>query len=208
MMMGADIHKDAASLSQPVPAKSGSKLPAALSIGLIAVAVLSLAFAGYNLMNPHSTTMTQQQLLTNTQNVLNTQTVTSLTTVTDLVTTTSTSSNAYQYNYYQYCGYYGCYYNGPPGYTFNPPCQQQSDNTYQCSGWIYLDGEGCTDVVIPVTDRFGNQVYEYYALHNLPASYPSNGSWVTVTGQVYQGPNTGPNGASCVNQYINVTSIS
>lgn len=177
-------------------------------MGLIVVTVLSLAFAEYTLANPHSTTVTQQQFLTNMQRFYNTQTLTTLTTVTSVATITrTTASNSYGYNYYQYCGYYGCYYSGPPGYTFNPPCQLIGNNMYQCSGWLYQDGSGCIDVIIPVTDRFGYQVYEYYALHNLPSSRPPIGSWVTITGQAYQGYTTGPNGAACLNNYINVASI-
>lgn len=198
-------------MSQPdLPSQPArSKLPTALSIGLIIITVLSLAFAGYTLANPHSTAVTQQQFLTNTQSFYETRTLTSLSTVTNVVTTTSiASSNRYGYNLYQNCGYYGCYYSGPPGYSFNPPCQPSGNgNSYQCSGWLYRDGNGCVDLIIPVTDRFMEQVHEYYALHNLPSSYPPYGSWVTVTGQVYQAYNTGPNGASCPNNYINVVSI-
>jgi uncharacterized membrane protein YcgQ (UPF0703/DUF1980 family) len=47
---------------------------------------------------------------------------------------------------------------------------------------------------------------QYYTLHG-QSSYPTNGTWVTVKGQMYQGYNTSPTGAACPGNYINVSSI-
>jgi len=50
------------------------------------VALLSLAFAGYTALNPHTVTVTQQQMQTNTQSVyfVQTQAVTSVSTATNV----------------------------------------------------------------------------------------------------------------------------
>lgn len=193
----------------------------AISVGLIIVAILALALTWYNMMNPHVVMVTQQQLVTNTQNMYNTQTVTSfgtLTTITTISTTTISTTTAaasgYGYGYYPNCGYYGCY--PSPSYTFNgnyyTTCQ--STGSYglvvQCSGYEIRNSNGCILIAIPVYNgyTFESQVYQYYTLRNLPSTYPPMGSWVTVTGQMYQGYNTAPNGGSCPGNYINVTSIS
>src|SRR5271166_5391487 len=85
--------------------------------GLVLVTLLSLAFAGYSALNPHTVTVTQQQIQTNTQSVyfVQTQAVTSVSTATSVVTLTNSAPNGYGYgnygNYgnYQPCYYYGCY---------------------------------------------------------------------------------------------------
>jgi len=123
-----------------------------------------------------------------------------------------------QYNTYNpysppnpwYPGYYdGLYYGFLNGY-FTPPCQAgPASNNVSCSGYIFQANNGCNVLVIPIANQFYSETYtfQYYTLHNLPSNAPSNGSWVTVTGQLYQGANTSTNGASCPGNYINVTSI-
>jgi hypothetical protein len=220
------------------PSKGGrSGLQTAGIIGLVLIAILSLGFAGYTAMNPHATTVTQQQLLTNTQNVVNTQTqtVTSIQTVNQAATITQTNSgfgygNGQGNN--QVCMEYGCYpypYNNAPpplgsGYYYNgyyyaynlngnyvPPCETTgSNNTSTCQGFLYENPNGCTELVIPIQNAYIQEstAYQFYTLHNLPANLPSPGTWVTVNGQLFQGANTASNGASCPGNYINITSLS
>jgi hypothetical protein len=219
-------------------------------IGLILVTLLSLAFAGYTVLNQHAAIVTQQQLVTNTQNVYTTQTqtVTSQTTATSLTTITNTNGNGY--GSYQVCGYYGCYYYPGSGYynypsnqgyyyynngyypgnvyysnypmyyygyyngNYLPPCQSTgSSYNVTCSGYIYQAGNGCTVLSIPTISNpypsyATGDVLEYYTLHNLPSNAPSTGTWVTVTGQLYNGPNSSSIGKSCPDNYIVVSSIS
>jgi hypothetical protein len=213
-------------------------------VGLILIAVLALGFAGYTAMNPHVTTMTQQQVITNTQSVFNTQTqtVTSVNQVTQAVTVANTQAatgNGVGTGYNQYCSPYGCMYSpGPayntynpaqppnpwsPGYyngayygydyygNFVPPCQPTgSNNTVSCYGYIFTAQNGCNVLVIPMANAYYSEsfTYQYYTLHNLPANTPSNGSWIKVSGQMFQGSNTSSSGASCPGNYINVSSIS
>lgn len=189
-------------------------------IGLVLVAILSVAFAGYTALNPHTTMVTQQQFLTNTQSLYNTQTMTTFSTVTGFSTVTRTTTTGLSSAYNQNCPYYGCSYQPPPYYTypgydiygnFNPPCKStSSNNTVQCSGYIDQNQNGCIVLVIPIRNPYylESLIFQYYTLHNLPSSYPSMGTWVTVNGQLYQGYNTGSNGAACPGNYINVTSIS
>lgn len=166
--------------------------------------------AGFSALSPHVSTVTQQQLLTNTQNLVSTQTVTSAGTQTMTVFSTTTNSRiSLPAGYYQYCQYYNCYPNpAPPGY-YNWGCYTTGagPNIYQCSGYVYKDANGCIDLLVPIDDGYTTQAQLYFNLHNLPSSYPSVGSWVTVTGQMYQGPSTGPYGGACPGSYINVTSI-
>jgi hypothetical protein len=213
---------------QPVP---GSKsIPTSISVGLILITILSLALVGYTALNPHLSTVTQQQFLTNTQTLystetntqtqtvtsIGTQTVTSVgtQTVTSTTTTTSTSTAGYGYNGYQNCGSYGCYSPGS-GYYFNgnyyTTCQSTgTGNTFQCSGYLYQNSNGCIELVVPVFSgyNFESPTYQYYTLRNLPSSHPPVGAWVTVNGQLYQGYNPPPNAPACPGNYINVTSIS
>lgn len=213
-------------------------------IGLALVAILALGFAGYTALNPHITTVTQQQLLTNTQSVYSTQTVTSASQATQIVTATSTQAGAtgivpgsQQPEYYEYCSPYGCMYSpGPnyntynpysppnpwyPGYyngayygywngVFTPPCQSNGSGNVTCSGYVFQAQNGCIVLVIPIANPYYSEsfAYQYYTLHNLPANAPTSGSWVTLSGQLYQGANTSSSGASCPGNYINVTSIS
>ena len=102
------------------------------------------------------------------------------------------------------CGPNGCYY---------IPCQSTGQNTIQCSGYLYQASNGCIELQIPVANSVDNVVTsatQFFTLHSLPLalnpSNPSIGTWVTVTGSLHQGANTGPNGAACPGNYINVTS--
>jgi len=223
-------------LSQPSPpnqpGNSGrSRWGSAAIVGLALVAILSLGFAGYTALNPHTVTLTQQQMLTNTQNVYSVQTLTVMTanTVTSATTVTNSQPSAYGYGNYQYCGYYGCYpspgsyyypgyysgyYNGYYGYYYSPPCQPTgSGGNFTCSGYLYQAQNGCTLLAVsttsnPYPSRATGAVIEYYTLQHLPTSIPQPGSWITVTGQLYQGYNTASNGASCPTDYIIVSTMS
>lgn len=210
----------------PSPPKQGRSLLAIAGLAvLVLIVVLSFRFAGYNQLNPHVSTVTQQQFLTNTQSLYNTQTVTSFATVTSVAvaTSTTTSGHVYTYSYYQttnyqnnyypntYCGY-NCRYPGPYPGSWNPnTCQptSESNSTVQCSGYLSQYENGCLVLAIPVQnpDLYEDTVYLYYTLHNLPSSYPAPGSWVTLSGQLYQGYNQSPTGAACPGNYVNVTSI-
>jgi len=171
-----------------------------VTIGLIVIAILALAVGGYSALNSHSTTITQQQFITNTQSVFNTQTQVAINTQT--VTSTVTKGNGVATlpaGYYQYCNYYnwGCYSTGA------------GNNMVQCSGYIYKDANGCVDLLVPIDNGYWNGIQQYYYLQNLPSSYPSTGSWVTVTGQLnLQGNNPAPNDGSCPTSSIWVNSIS
>jgi len=199
-------------MSQPT---HGSSVPSSISVGLILITLASLILVGYTSLNPHLSTVTQQQFLTNTQSIYSTQTqtqtqsVTSIGTQTLTVTVTTTSTTGIGYGYYQGCGYYGC---PSPGYTSYYGCQSLSSSrdTVQCYGYLYKDSAGCIELAVPVNNGyyFETQVYQYYTLRNLPSAYPSLGSWVTVTGQLYTGYNVGPYGAACPGNYIVVASIS
>ena len=210
------------------PAQSGKPKRSGLTSvaigGLVLVALLSLAFAGYTALNPHTVTVTQQQMLTNTQSLyfVQTQAVTSVSTDTSFITLTSAAPNGYGYGNYQGCYYYGCYqgpgyYYSYPGYygygNYYSPCQSTgSSGSVTCSGYLYQAQNGCTLLAISTTNNpypsyATTYVYEYYSLHNLPSNTPASGTWVTVSGQMYQGYNTSPNGNSCPNNYINVNSI-
>jgi len=213
-------------------------------VGLALVAILALGFAGYTALNPRVSTVTQQQLLTNTVSVFNTQTqiITSVAQFTQSVTVTNNqviTANGVgsQPSYYQYCSPYGCMYAPGSSYnTYNPyqppnpwypgyyqgayygyyngnfvqPCNPQGlNNTVTCSGYIFQAQNGCTVMVIPVANPYyaESNTYQYYTLHNLPSNTPTNGSWATVTGQLYNGSNTASNGAACPGNYINVSSV-
>jgi len=208
-------------MSQPTGQQTSSSksIPTSISVGLILITIISLALVGYTAVNPHVTTLTQQQFVTNTQSLYNTQTqtVTSIgtQTVTSIRTVTSTTAVAYGYGYYQNyqnCGYYGCL-NPTPGYfngNYYTTCKPTGNsNTVQCSGYLYHDPSGCIELAIPIDNGywFETRVYQYYTLQSLP-SYDPSWTWVTVTGQLYQGYNTGPNGAACPGNYIVVSSIS
>jgi hypothetical protein len=200
-----------------------SGLRSAGIVGLVLVALLSLGFAGYTVLNPHTVTVTQQQLLTHTQSVYSVETQTVIVASTATSTATVTSAQPIGYGSYQVCNnYYGCYqssgsYYYYPGYYYGYrsylPCQSTSSNNVTCSGYLYQANNGCTLLAIPTANNpypsyATTLVYEYYALHNLPSNAPMSGTWVTVSGQLYQGYNTAPNGASCPTNYIIVTSIS
>jgi len=215
-------------VSQPVgqPASS-SKIPSSISVGLILITIISLALVGYIALNPHVTTLTQQQFVTNTQNVsstqtqtvvsFGTQTVTSYGTVTALTTTTSTANLGYGYgnyygngNYYQNCGYSGCNYPSPGYSNYYNVCQSTgSSSMVQCSGYLYQPPNGCIVLAIPIDNAYWaeSRVYQYYTLQNLPSSYHPTWTWITVTGQLYQGYNIAPNGTSCPGNYIIVSSV-
>jgi hypothetical protein len=101
------------------------------------------------------------------------------------------------------------YFNG----NYYTTCQQGSGNWIQCSGNLLQSPTGCVILGFLVGNWVNDPTNivttatQYYTLHNLPSSYPPAGSWVTVSGQLYQGSNFSPSGAACPGNYINVTSI-
>jgi len=212
-------------------ASRGGGYKSAAIVGLVLVAVLALAFAGYSALNPYTVTVTQPEMVTNTQNLYSVQlqTATIGSTTTSITTVTSLQPNGYGYGGFQACGYYnynGCYQ--PPGYYYNnpgyyygygyysdyPACQfTGTANNVTCSGYLYQTSNGCTLLAVPTTNNpypsyATTYVYEYYSLHNLPSNTPPTGTWVTVSGQLYQGYNAAANGASCPTSFIVVNSIS
>jgi hypothetical protein len=134
------------------------------------------------------------------------------------------SYSPYYYNgYYNRYWYYGqspyycsnnttsCFVNTPSQSSYGTACQSTGSNGLsQCSGYLHQDQNGCVELSIPLYSPYNTaQVYQYYTLYNLPSSYPSIGSYVTVSGQVYSGLSPGfPYGTSCPGNYINVSSIS
>ena len=124
---------------------------------------------------------------------------------------------------YPYYPYYPSYpYQGYPGYPGYPayPAYPSYTNAYggciyssgysanvQCYGYIYQVSNGCVELVVPVMNPYTyTSALQYYTLHG-QSSYPSNGTWVTVKGQMYQGYNNSPTGAACPGNYINVSSV-
>ena len=116
------------------------------------------------------------------------------------ITTVAQTVQVYPSSYYGYGPCFSC------DYDYNL-CQSTNGATTQCSGFLYQDRNGCVQIVVPVNSPVASQVYQHYTLQNLPTTYPLMGTWVTVTGQVHQGYNVGPNGAACPGNYITVTSI-
>ena len=217
-------------------------------VGLVLVALVSLAFAGYTVLSPRTVTVTQQELATNTQLLYTTQTQT----VISQATTTSLTTVTNGYGNSQVCGYYGCYYYPSSAYypqnqgyyyynngnyyqyypgsayysnypyyyygyyhgAYSPPCQATGSNgSVSCSGYLYQAGNGCTVLVIPTTSNpypsyATGDVLEYYTLYQLPSNTPTAGTWITVTGQLFRGPNTSSSGQSCPVNYIIVSSVS
>jgi hypothetical protein len=181
-------------------------------------------------------TNTQSVYSTRTQTVTSVTQVVQVVTVTNTQATTAVGLGQ-QPAYYGYCSPYGCanppgpsyntynpysppnpwypgYYNGAYyGYwngNFYPPCQTSAySNNVTCSGYLFQAQNGCTVLVIPIANAYYSESYafQYYTLHNLPSNLPLNGSWVSVSGQLYQGANTSSTGASCPGNYINVTSM-
>jgi len=209
-------------MSQPAQSNptTGQGIRGLASIGLALIAILSLAVAGYTVMNPHIVTVTQQQVLTNTQSVFNTQTVTSVSTLATVTTVTSTSistANGYlNLNaggiIYQNCAYYGCYSQAPTYGSLSDLCKSTGQNsTVQCSGYLYEPSSACTELAIPYINVvfMETQGYLYVTLYNLPSNHPAPGTYVTVTGQPSQGFAPGPSGEqACTDNTITVASIS
>ena len=112
-----------------------------------------------------------------------------------------------------YANYASCYYTNscvPSAQTqIYASCHTPSSNgTVQCVGYLYENPNSCIELVIPIYAVVGEASYQYFTLQSLPSSYPAIGTWVTVNGQLHQGPNFSSTGASCPGNYINVSSIS
>lgn len=178
-----------------------------LGVGLLAI--LSLGYAGYSIMNPHMMTVTGQQYITNTQ--MGTTTITTVSTVNNQATQTIAASatvvsgTANQLNCGSGSSSYGC--NWP--YTYDACQGTGQGNDVACDGYLMQGPNGCVVLAVP-TDTVQQPAYDHYALQNLPSSYPSMGSWVAVKGQLSlaPGPNTASsNPAACPTSSISVTSI-
>ena len=202
-------------MSQTTESKISKRI---LWIAVIVLAVVALVSAGlfaYTSMNPQTVTLVSTSFATQTSFITSYQTSTSYSTVTSLTTMTTAigmgypyGQNCYNSNYCQSpCYGYSCGYNSD--INSNPCLITTNTNAAQCSGFLFISGSGCVELVIPIYALIGGAVYQYYTLHNLPQSYPAVGSWVTVTGQLHQGLNTAPNqpALACPGNYINVTSI-
>jgi len=172
-------------------------------IGVSLLAILSLGYAGYSIMNPHTMTVTGQQYITNLQT--GTTTITTVTTlnnqVTQTVTGTATAANEQAYQMGCVTGY-GC--NWP--YNYDACWGTGQGNDVACDGYLTQSANGCVELAVP-TDTVEQPAYNHYALQNLPSAYPPIGSWVVVKGQLFQGPNSASTGAACPTNYISVTSI-
>jgi hypothetical protein len=170
-------------------------------ISLVIVAILGVTYASYNASSQNAMT---GQIATNplsppNQTFTNHQTLIANTTLigtTPVITVASKSSTPDQnpgvYNNYDSC-------------TSKP-----TNDTAQCYGQLYQESSGCVMLIVPVMDPNDNAVVvnQYYALHNLPASHPPIGSWVTITGQLSKSPSSSGNDQSCPLTYINVTQVS
>lgn len=211
----------------------GLVLVAILSLGFVGYTALNPRVN--TVTQQQFVTNTQSVYSTQIQTVTSVSQVTIATTTTNVAATGNDVGVGS--GYYQYCSPYGCMYSPGPGYNtynpysppnpwtpgyyngayygyyngnFYPPCQTGSNNTVTCSGYIFQAQNGCTVLIIPIANAYYSEsyAYQYYTLHNLPSNAPSNGSWVSVSGQLYQGINTSSSGESCPGNYINVTSIS
>lgn len=196
--------------SAPSESNRSSYRPLAI-VGLALVIILSLAFLGYTVLNNHTTLVTQNLMITNTTNLYTTQTQTVTTALTAATTVTRTTFTGFGYGYYPGCMSYGCPEQNPAYYSNFNTCRGSGSNSEaQCYGYIEGSSDGCMILAAPFIDPYNSSpyvVYQYYTLHNLPSPYPSAGTWVTVTGQLYQGYTTSPSGAACPSNNINVTSI-
>jgi len=108
-------------------------------------------------------------------------------------------------------GYYNGVYYAYVNDNYYPPCQASlTDHSASCSGFIYDAQSGCTELVVVIANGYipENYWYQYYTLHNLSTNLTLDGQFVTVTGQLFSGPNTSTTGASCPGSYINVSSVS
>lgn len=129
--------------------------------------------------------------------------------ITSSVETVQVNTNSNYVNYAS-CYYgYNCESNAQVVNSCNTP---NSDGTVQCIGYLYENPNSCFELVIPIpvvssTGFVSSQYSQYYTLQQLPASYPAIGTWVSVTGQLHQGPNFSSTGAACPGNYLNVNSI-
>jgi len=106
-----------------------------------------------------------------------------------------------------YNGVYYAYVND----AYYPPCPANiTDHMVSCSGFVYEAPTGCTELVVVIANAYIRESYsyQYYTLHNLAFNSTINGQFVTVSGELFQGPNNSATGASCPGSYINVQSIS
>ena len=94
--------------------------------------------------------------------------------------------------------------------NYYPPCQADLNHNVSCSGFVNEAPNGCTELVVVIANGeiAESYWYQYYTLRNLSTNSTINGQFVTVSGQLFTGPNNSSSGASCPGTYINVTSIS
>jgi len=198
---------------QSIEASRG-RLGSLAVVGMVLVIILSVVFAGYNVLNNRMAPVTQNLLVTNTTNLYTTQTQTvmSIGAITTVTTMTRTSFTGFGYGNYAVCMINGCPDQNPAVNSNYNTCQSSGPNSEaKCYGYLEEGSGGCVVLAVPLIDPYNSSpyiVYQYYTLHNLPSSYLPSGAWVTVTGQLYQGYTTSATSAACPNNnVINVTSI-
>ncbi len=107
-------------------------------------------------------------------------------------------------------GYYNGVYYAYVNDNYYRPCQPDLNHQVTCSGFAEQSPSGCTELVVVIANAYipENYWYQYYTLHNLASNATINGQFVTVSGQMFTGPNSSPTSAACPGSYINVTSVS
>ena len=123
------------------------------------------------------------------------------------VETMQVNSNNYYFNYANCYYNSNCGFNSPGNYNQLQCPSLTMNNTVQCVGVLYQNANSCVILVIPVYSPIGLVSNQYYTLQQLPSSYPSIGTWVSVSGQLNRGSNLSSTGAACPGNYINVASI-
>jgi len=91
--------------------------------------------------------------------------------------------------------------------AYYPPCPANiTDHMVSCSGFVYEAPTGCTELVVVIANAYipESYSYQYYTLHNLAFNSTINGQFVTVSGELFQGPNNSATGASYPGSYINL----
>lgn len=125
------------------PNKLSGTLPKGFGIGLVILAILSLAIAGFTVLNPQVNTVTQQKFVTSIQNVSNVQTSIVNNVVTAVVSATNTLPGTGFPQNPQNCGY-NCQYPN----SFSPNCGGNSCAYPVCSyngcSFQLCGSSGCT----------------------------------------------------------------
>jgi hypothetical protein len=188
----------AMSITTP-PKKSRYKFLATVAIiVLVIVIILDVAYASFSASNAITPFM---QIATNPLSPPSPPVIAANTTIigtTPVITSTTSEASALDQNPAVLGNYNSC-------------TSISSNATVQGYGQLYQKSSGCVMLIVPVMDTNDNPgvVNQYYALHNLPATYPPIDSWVTISGQIITQPSSSNgNSQSCPLSYINVTTVS